>query len=94
LPPGYHTITIRAWNVFNQYSEATVGFIIPTERQEGILGASFTPNPAGYNEQIGLAIYYSVTPSIEAEIRVFDMNGKEMVNTTAILNADGYTIID
>lgn len=59
-----------------------------------MLSAAFTPNPAVYNEQPGIAIYYTVTPPINAEIRIFDAAGREVINTTTTLTTNGYALID
>ena len=94
LPAGRHTITIRAWDVFNNYTDASVDFVIPSVKDEGILKASFAPNPATSSDKIGIAVYYSVNPPIDATIIVYDETGREVSNFDAKLTADGYSIVD
>ena len=94
LSPGKHSITIRAWDVFNNYTDESVDFIIPAEKDEGILRASFVPNPAYSSEKIGVAVYYSVNPPIDANIIVYDDLGKEVSNFDTKFTTDGYSIVD
>ncbi|MCL2040038.1 MAG: type IX secretion system sortase PorU [Bacteroidetes bacterium] len=94
LSPGRHSITVRAWDVFNNYTDASVDFIIPTERDEGILRASFAPNPAYSADKIGIAVYYSVNPPIDANIIVYDNSGRVVSNFDAKFTADGYSIVN
>ena len=80
--------------MFSNYTDASVDFVIPTEKDEGILRASFSPNPALNSEKMGVAVYYSVNPPIDATIIVYDETGKEVSNLETKFTTNGYAIVD
>ena len=94
--PGRHTLTIRAWDVFSNYTDASVEFVIPTEKEEGILRASFTPNPIYSLDKTGgrIAIYYTVNPPIDASVIIYNELGKEVSKFETTITNSGYTIMD
>lgn len=93
LSAGYHTIRVRAWDIFNNYSDGTASFIIPTENEEQIFLASFVPNPVTYSELTGISVEYNIAPPINATIGIFDILGNEVTTFNTIITSHSRTII-
>jgi hypothetical protein len=45
LEPGYHTLSLKAWDIYNNSSEATIAFVIDTVSSLKIYNAYNFPNP-------------------------------------------------
>ena len=93
LPAGRHKISVRAWDIFNNYTIATTYFVIPKDKEETILGATFVPNPANSGEELGIGIEYNVPPPIAATVTIFDINGGEVATFDEQIYSTGYAII-
>ena len=95
LRSGEHTVKVRAWDVFNNYSVAQTNFRIMPEDSLIILSNILNfPNPADINTIF--SFNHNITPPFFAEIKLYNVIGKEIavisedVNTahTAELNWD------
>ena len=90
LTEGEHTLSLKAWDVFNNSSMATINFKVSKNMQISITKVSVSPNPFNESIKIGFEINLADLP-IEAHLEVFDINGS-LVNTTKIesLLGQGY----
>jgi hypothetical protein len=94
ISAGTHTLSVRAWDVFGNYTDESVEFVVPTIKDEGILKASFSPNPASCSDNIGIVIHYNVKPPIDATIIVFNETGKEVSNFDTQITNNGYNVVN
>jgi len=75
LKTGTNTVRVRAWDVWNNYSEAETYFRLADNDSVLISEGLFVyPNPTNTEANIGF-IHNQSLPT-RAEIRIFDMNGR------------------
>lgn len=81
LDEGYHTLTVRCWNIFNYSGSATIGFHVANDRtaQIGLFAAA--PNPA--HDRTTLRIEHNLTDAItSAIIHIYDIRGRHLRQVT------------
>jgi len=93
LPEGRHKISVRAWDIFNNYTIASTYFVIPSAKEEMILGASFYPNPSTVGQNLGIGIEFNVPPPINATVTIFDVNGNEVTTFNTQISSTGFAIV-
>lgn len=80
LEPGPHTLTLKAWDVFNNSSESTINFVVDTNIPIEITNVNVHPNPSKDGFKVEFEINLFDAP-IQAYLEVFNMNGM-MINAT------------
>jgi hypothetical protein len=81
LAEGKHTLTLKAWDVFNNSSEAVITFVVAKNMQITITSMHVYPNPFKDEIKVDFNINLFDTP-VEAYLEIFDINGS-LVNSTA-----------
>jgi hypothetical protein len=85
LAPGLHTVRIRAWDVFNNYSVAETYFRIATEEQGIVIGnMNVVPNPFlsdGYFE-----FHHNISSPFTAVIDIYSSLGQKITTIKEDLN--------
>jgi hypothetical protein len=81
LAEGKHTLTLKAWDVFNNSSEAVITFVVAKNMQITITSLHVYPNPFKDEIKVDFNINLFDTP-VEAYLEIFDINGS-LVNSTA-----------
>lgn len=85
LGSGIHTIRVRAWDVWNNYSSAQVWFLVPSSDSIITTGRVIAyPNP--FNDQVTIAYNHNQSGPVSVRIRVTDLIGhtvwlKDVVST-------------
>jgi len=82
LTPGLHKISIRAWDVFNNYSIAETFFVIAGNNEGVIIQELYNvPNPVIEN---GTAITFkhNATPPYQVEVSIFNTLGNEIIKVS------------
>jgi len=79
LESGLHKITVRAWDVYNNYSIDSTFFRIK-DKNEGIdiYQAINFPNP--FNSSTVISFSHNAEPPVDAEFQLFDEGGKMIAN--------------
>jgi len=90
LSEGSHTLTLKAWDVFNSSAEATISFTVTQNMQITITSMNIYPNPSREDVKVEFEINLFDTP-VEAYLEVFNINGS-LVTTTdkKVLLSQGY----
>lgn len=90
LAEGTHTLMLKAWDVFNNSSEAVVSFTVTKNMQITITGMTVYPNPFRDEIRADFEINLFDTP-VEAYLEVFSLNGSFVSSTaTKLLLSEGY----
>ena len=86
LKPGKHRIKVRAWDVFNNFSEAFSNFVIP-EDDGSLFLISFAPNPLSKKNlaDANLIIRHNLVPPVSVEFDIFDALGNSLTIDTSYL---------
>jgi len=91
LSVGIHTLTLKAWDVFNNSSEATITFEVTNDIQLSITKINAFPNPFREGLSVDFEINLFDAP-VEAYLEVFNINGALISNTETKLSlSDGHT---
>jgi hypothetical protein len=75
LAPGLHTLTIKAWDVYNNSSTAEIQFIVYDQNQELVINNVLNyPNPfVNYTE---FWFNHNSSESLDVSIQIFTVSGK------------------
>jgi hypothetical protein len=84
LKPGLHEIKIRAWDVFNNYSEKSTLFRITDCNEVVISNVIAYPNPA--QDNVTIRFYHNISPPFEAELFISNVLGQNVRNLEQKIN--------
>jgi len=77
LTPGSHTLTVKAWNIYNYSASATVNFIVKGSDTASIGSFKAYPNPA--TSYVMLHVGHNCKDGItDARIEIFNLQGKRI----------------
>ena len=91
LEPGPHSIQVTAWDVANNFAEASTEFIVVVDRKNVIRNVSNYPNP-----MISLTTFEFEhdlnAASIDAYVDIFDVNGRLVgsVEEKNVVSSNGF----
>ncbi|MCO5252190.1 MAG: type IX secretion system sortase PorU [Candidatus Kapabacteria bacterium] len=86
LAPGKHTIKVRAWDVYNNFSIAETYFFISPDG-DGSYGNVKHNYPNPFSEQTTIVLNHNMPPPFEVNLKIFSLTGvtlrdiKTSVNT-------------
>ncbi len=91
LKKGKHTIKVRAWNIYNNYSEAEACFIIAPE-SDGIIISDLLNFPNPFDLNTTFRFNHNVDPPFKANIYVYNGVGAKIreinLDITTALSSD------
>ncbi len=87
LSPGAHTITLKAWDIYNNSSEAEIGFTVHENGDITINNMYNTPNPF-YDETYFKFEHNQSSDDLTVTIRIYDTMGK-LVNMIKQSDSNG-----
>jgi hypothetical protein len=75
ISPGKHTMTVRAWDVANNMSEASIDFeVIGSDRAVFLHSFNF-PNP--FSDQTTIGFEHNLSgKTLDIQVRIFDVHGR------------------
>ncbi|MBQ8703661.1 MAG: type IX secretion system sortase PorU [Bacteroidales bacterium] len=91
LAPGHHTLTLKAWNIFNRSAEATVSFTVCHRDTLTLSELHCHPNPARERTQFLLEVNNTAKVA-SAEMQIYDSYGKCIHRHTPSVATDGYVV--
>ena len=92
LAEGQHTLTLKAWDVFNNSSEASISFTVTKNMQITITGVNAFPNP--FNEEVKIDFDVNLfDATVDAYLEVFNINGSLVsVTESKKMLSQGYKV--
>jgi hypothetical protein len=89
LKDGPHTIQLKAWDVYNNSTEATIEFVVVSSTNITLQHLMNYPNP--FRDQTTFSFEYnqSLTP-LDVQIMIYSLNGELMKTIRQQIYADGY----
>lgn len=91
LTPGRHTLTLKAWNIFNRSAEATVTFVVCGDDALTLSDLHCYPNPA--RGRTCFMLEASNTSRIaSAELHIYSSRGQLLATHSPAVSSDGYTV--
>ncbi len=91
LTPGPHTLTLKAWNIYNHSAEATVSFVVCHPDTLQLSELQCYPNPAHGRTQFMLEVNHGARIA-SAELQIYSSRGQLLYTHTPTLPTDSYTI--
>lgn len=90
LSPGIHTISLRAWNIYNYSNSATISFKVYNSSDEESTFRAW-PNPA--SNYASLQLEHNLKGQIKkAELQIFDLRGACVRTITPSANDNSYVV--
>jgi hypothetical protein len=80
LTEGPHTLTLKAWDVFNNSSESTISFTVDKNLQISITSMNVYPNPFRNEVKVDFETNLFDT-QINAYLEIFNINGSMVAST-------------
>ena len=91
LTPGKHTITLKAWDTFNNPGETTISFVVTDGNDIVIEFFGNYPNP--FSSQTTLFFTHSRSgDDLQAVISIFDVAGRELKTQEFLISNSGYQV--
>jgi hypothetical protein len=91
IAPGRHTVTLKAWNIFNISAEASIDFVVANADTLAISDLRCYPNPASGQTRFILEANNTAVIA-HAELQVYNTHGQPVFRCTPPVGADGYTV--
>ncbi len=90
LPPGEHTLLLRAWDLLNNSSTATINFTVVPGLAPDFVELDATPNPVHRGESVTFMLTHDRPQSeITVTIELFDFQGRILWSNTENAVSDG-----
>ena len=91
LTPGRHTLTLKAWNIYNHSAEATIAFTVCNPDTLTLSELRCYPNPAREHTHFLLEVNNTARVA-SAVLQVYSPRGQLLLTHTPAVSADGYTV--
>ncbi|HEY9049746.1 MAG TPA: hypothetical protein VIN08_27800, partial [Ohtaekwangia sp.] len=91
LSPGKHTITVKAWDTYNNPAQATINFIVTDGNDLKIETFANYPNPF----QGETTLYFTHNrpgDDLEAELFIYSITGQQLKNYTFTITESPYRV--
>jgi hypothetical protein len=91
LTPGQHTLTLKAWDTFNNPGEATLSFIVTDGNEIVVEFFGNYPNP--FSSQTTLFFTHNRSgDDLQAAISIFDVAGRELKTQEYLISNSEYQV--
>jgi hypothetical protein len=91
LSEGNHTLTLKAWDVYNNSSSSTIDFVVVKNEKLAIEHVLNYPNPFTTRTQFFFE-HNQTCESLEVQIQVFTVSGKLVKTLNKIVTTHGYRV--
>jgi hypothetical protein len=91
LPEGNHTLTLKAWDVYNNSSSKTIDFVVVENEKLAIEHVLNYPNPFTTRTQFFFE-HNQACESLEVQVQVFTVSGKLVKTLNRIVKTQGFRV--
>jgi hypothetical protein len=89
LSDGLHSISFKAWDVYNNSSEATIEFVVASSAEFALQHLMNYPNP--FKDRTTFSFEYNQSSStLYAEIKIYSLNGNLVKTINQQIYSNGY----
>jgi hypothetical protein len=89
IPEGEHTITVRAWDVFNNFSEESIEFIVSNSAVMALYDILNYPNP--FRLKTNFVFKHNIpSETLNVSIDIYNINGQIVKNLQVEVNSYGF----
>jgi len=89
LSDGEHTITLKVWDVYNNSSEASIGFLVVSSAQFAVQHLLNYPNPF-FDRTTFSFEYNQPNTELNVQIDIYSLSGQKVKTLRQPLYTDGY----
>jgi len=89
LSEGFHNLTLKAWDTYNNSSSGSIDFVVAVSAEIALQNILNFPNPFTDKTRFYFEHNQAGVP-LEVEIRIFSINGEQIKLITKSLNDEGY----
>lgn len=89
LAPGLHTITFRAWDVYNNPISAEIQFIVIGDEALSLTNVLNYPNPFVNYTQFWFSHNHPFEP-LDVQVQIFTITGKVIKTINQVVNTEGF----
>ncbi len=75
LQPGQHTVRVRAWDVLNNFTEATTTFRV-ADSSAGIVTEGISNHPNPFASSTTIRFTHNMSQPFDAALKIFDLQGR------------------
>lgn len=75
LQPGHHTVRVRAWDVLNNFTEATTTFRV-ADSSAGIVTEGISNHPNPFASSTTIRFTHNMSQPFDAALKIFDIQGR------------------
>ena len=91
LDEGFHTLTLKCWNIFNFSGSATIEFYVANDKQPRVASVGAAPNPAG--DHTTLRVEHNMGACMKScQIDIYSMTGAK-VRTFSPTPVEGSSVV-
>lgn len=83
LSPGYHTITVRAWDVLNNFSTAQVGFVV-TANDSIVETGRVDIYPQPFSDHVNIAYNHNQSSPLMVTLMITQLDGRQIYEQSSI----------
>lgn len=91
LEPGNHTITVKAWDIYNNSAEATINFVVKSQNNINIDKLFNAPNPFNHETYFNFE-HNQADQNLNITITIFDYMGNKVDEIKTVNNNNGFKI--
>ncbi len=91
LEDGYHTLSIKVWDVYNNSAEDHIDFIVGSNQDVIMENLVNAPNPF-YNKTSFIFDHNQGCDFLDVQVLIFDINGRFVRELNATVNSSGYRV--
>jgi hypothetical protein len=89
IPEGEHTLTVRAWDVFNNFSEESIEFIVSNSAVMALYDILNYPNP--FRLKTNFVFKHNIpSETLNVSIDIYNINGQIVKNLQVEVNSYGF----
>ena len=90
LSEGKHTLTLKAWDVYNNSSEATIEFVVERSKEIEIANVLNYPNPFTTRTEFWFE-HNQANRLLDVQVQIFTVSGKLVKTIDRIVQTEGYS---
>ncbi len=89
ISEGSHTLTLRAWDVFNNFSEESIDFVVSSSAMLALYDILNYPNP--FNNKTSFVFKHNIpAEDMEVSIDIYNINGQIVNSLKTDIESIGY----
>ncbi|MCB0821390.1 MAG: type IX secretion system sortase PorU [Bacteroidales bacterium] len=89
LSNGKHTLTLRAWDIYNNSSVASIDFIVAESTEMAIMNLMNYPNPFKSGTKFSFE-HNQLGEPLSISLEIFDLSGRLVTKLDDFYNAEGF----